>query len=284
MMQSQELIYQRNLFLSFYIVLIASAFILFFFNFALILLQIFDPQEEQAQTTEEKRYVVQLQRKQELPKQIVENINENRKESEFKKFLSDEHSQSAAAKQAKDKTGEIKLNDERITSLEARKESNAESGAKKKLNFMSQSFTKESIFGKTEDKKEGKKKGYKGKTTVNRLSTSTKRAGAERLSTQFSLSTYKWNYTPYIRMIKERIRKYIAPPPAFYLGIIRGQTVFKVSIAETGELLHFKVTRHYGNKALRKTTEDVMIAIFKLPPLPPDFPDKELSLTGSILY
>jgi hypothetical protein len=293
-----ELNYKRNFLLS----LLTTAFtlLLILFSFLTILMilritgQIAMPQEqvtEQVQE-EEKRVAVRLKNDPNDQYDLAQNINANQKLSPLTKLLSDANSQSTAPTKADKKTGEIKTNDGNDDNLEIKKNDSKKNdlGEGDKETFVKKSYDEKSVFGtrekETKEKEDSKtkKESQNGASFRDYLSTKSKNSGAENFGSEISLSTYKWNYAPYIQIIRERLYKYISLPPAFNLGLLHGATAVKIVITQEGALRLYKVLDHKGNLILKTTSEDVVQAIFNLPKLPPDFPDKELEIVIIFKY
>ncbi len=282
----QNRIYYRNLLFSFFlsIGLIASALSVLFIVLFFIKIIIVPPQEQPA----EKRYAIELQKKKQPEKQIpksADNINENKKRSDLAKFLSTQDSESAAPTLSDKKTGDVAAKPEDYTNLELKSgERSIDKEASDKRQLLSKSYSTESIFGEKEKGKKSDEGGNLGQSRINQLSTESRKSGAERISASISLSTYEWSFMPYITMMKQRMYKFVSPPPAYFLGLLKGKSRVKLVINRDGELLEFQMLDHYGSKPLQTTTEDLMVAIFKLPPLPPDFPDKTLTMVWVVNY
>ena len=99
------------------------------------------------------------------------------------------------------------------------------------------------------------------------------------------LSTYDWEYAPYLAYLKSHIGAHIYPPAAFTdLGLIDGETVVRFKIYKDGSLKDLEALKHQGSPLLRDTSVRAvkLSAVFK--PLPPDFPDPYLEVTGIFEY
>jgi outer membrane biosynthesis protein TonB len=98
------------------------------------------------------------------------------------------------------------------------------------------------------------------------------------------LSTYAWNYAPYMAYLKKQIDRHIFPPRAFDLGLIDGTTQLRFRIYRDGrldgpELLGFKGSAMLKNTSLKAVE---LSAPFK--GLPKDFPDDYLEITGTFEF
>lgn len=280
--------YYRNLAFS---TILATGLLATGFTFLFIILffvRILEPIAETPKK-EEKRYTVSLrdEQKPKEPPRFAENINENNLRPKDNAFLSNKTSLSTDKTLSENKTREVVAEQTDYASLELKKGSkNTEEKEKnEKRQLLNRRFDSSSIFGQKEKGLEKKKEsGNNGNSQISKFSSSSRRTGAERIGSEISLSTYAWEYAPYIQMMKERMYKYISPPPAYYLGLLKGKSRAKLVISRNGELLEFKILGHYGSKPLQKTTEDMMLAIFKLPPLPPNFPEETLTMTWAVHY
>jgi len=100
-----------------------------------------------------------------------------------------------------------------------------------------------------------------------------------------SLSTYAWDFAPYILYMKRHIRNHIYPPPAFYqIGAISGETVLKFRVQLDGSMTDLVLLNYTGHKALMETSMNAVKASNPFRPLPRDFPDPYLELTWTFIY
>ncbi len=97
----------------------------------------------------------------------------------------------------------------------------------------------------------------------------------------FSLSTYEWDFAPYMLELKKRIGRNVTPPPAFTkLGLISGWYVIRFTITREGDIKTLQVLDYKGSEALKETSINAVKYSFPFKPLPADFPEKELVVTG----
>ena len=98
------------------------------------------------------------------------------------------------------------------------------------------------------------------------------------------LSTYAWDYAPYMKYLQRHIDRHIYPPRAFELGIIDGTTQVKFRIWRDGRLEGPELIDYKGHGLLRDTSLKAveLSAPFKV--LPPDFPDEYLDIVGTFEY
>ncbi|MBD3384011.1 TonB family protein [candidate division KSB1 bacterium] len=110
-------------------------------------------------------------------------------------------------------------------------------------------------------------------------SSSSKNAG------QISLSTYNWQWAPYIQYMKGRLRDHNYPPPAFYrMGAISGEVDLKFRLLKNGQVDNLELIGYNGHKALAETALNAVRASDPFRSLPDDFPDKYLDLTWKFIY
>ena len=108
----------------------------------------------------------------------------------------------------------------------------------------------------------------------------------------FSLSTYAWEFAPYMLELKRKIGKNIHPPKAFTdFGIISGSYVIQFVITRKGELQSVNVvdvneTKQFSENSSPLLQTSINAIQFSKPfePLPDDFPDDLLIITGTFNY
>ena len=100
-----------------------------------------------------------------------------------------------------------------------------------------------------------------------------------------SLSTYAWEWAPYIQKLKNKHKSVWYAPPAYtQLGLIHGYTKIVFEIGRDGNLIRSKVIDHQGHESLQIASEASIKAIFPFLPLPDDFPDETLTITATLIY
>ncbi|MSS73993.1 MAG: hypothetical protein EXS64_21285 [Candidatus Latescibacteria bacterium] len=100
-----------------------------------------------------------------------------------------------------------------------------------------------------------------------------------------SFSTYAWDFAPYMLKFKERIEAHMFPPAAFSLyGLIDGKNVVRFRIGRDGALLGMEALGYEGSKVLVETSTQAVKLSNPFLPLPPDFPDQYLEVTGQFRY
>jgi outer membrane biosynthesis protein TonB len=100
-----------------------------------------------------------------------------------------------------------------------------------------------------------------------------------------SLSTYAWEWAPYINKLKIKHQRVWSAPPAYsQLGLISGQTRIVFEIARDGSLISAQVIDHKGHESLEVSSLESIKAIFPFYPLPDDFPNESLTITATLIY
>ena len=98
------------------------------------------------------------------------------------------------------------------------------------------------------------------------------------------LSTYAWDYAPYMQYLKRHIDRHIYPPRAFELGMIDGMTQVKFRIWRDGRLEGPELIDYKGHGLLRDTSLKAVELSAPFKALPPDFPDEYLEIVGTFEY
>ncbi len=98
------------------------------------------------------------------------------------------------------------------------------------------------------------------------------------------LSTYAWDYAPYMKYLQRHIDRHIYPPRAFELGIIDGTTQVKFRIWRDGRLEGPELIDYKGHDLLRDTSLKAVELSAPFKALPPDFPDEYLDIVGTFEY
>ncbi|MHB2150478.1 energy transducer TonB [Calditrichota bacterium LG25] len=100
-----------------------------------------------------------------------------------------------------------------------------------------------------------------------------------------SLSTYKWEWAPYVNAFKNKLYQVWFAPAAYYqLGLIHGYTVIRFTIDRDGQLIDFAVLKQVGHKSLEVASSEAIKAVFPFIPLPEDFPEEKLTITAKLIY
>ncbi len=99
------------------------------------------------------------------------------------------------------------------------------------------------------------------------------------------LSTYEWEFAPYLAYLKERIGGNLFPPALFkHYGLIDGQSRLRFRIYRDGSLEGPMVLAYTGSPLLRETSVRAVELSAAFRPLPAEFPDEYLEVTGLFDY
>jgi hypothetical protein len=220
------------------------------------------------------------------PKQIVENMNENELLPDFSDFLSEMNSR-ASNPNLLDETGKMPFSEGNVPLANLSKP------------FLNPAYTK------TPSQRKFTKDALTGEYTDNILQANQHQEQLQNVQSpasegtnnmleqkQFSvdnvgdisLSTYAWDWAPYLNAFKKKYISNVYPPPAFYMGLIEGITVVKFTIDRQGNLLRHEVLGHQGHSSLEQTTVNAVISCFPFKPLPTHFPDETLTVTLRMSY
>lgn len=100
-----------------------------------------------------------------------------------------------------------------------------------------------------------------------------------------NLSSYNWNWQPYIDKLKNKVyKKWIAPEEYSTLGLISGYTIVKFEIDRNGNLVQLQILEHSGDPKLQNSSINAIKSLFPFIPLPEDFPDSTLTITAKLIY
>jgi len=98
------------------------------------------------------------------------------------------------------------------------------------------------------------------------------------------LSTYAWNFAPYMAYLKRQINRHIFPPRAFDLGLLDGQTLLRFRIYRDGRLEGPNLLSFKGSAMLKDTSLKAVELSAPFKNLPKDFPDEYLEITVNFSY
>jgi len=215
----------------------------------------------------------------------VENMNEDEMLPDFSDFLSDRNSR-ARNPNLLDQTGNVPFSQGNVP-----------------LANLSRSFSKPAI-PKSPTQKKFSKDALTGEQTENIYQTqqleqsesaeSPASDGTNNMLQQnqfstddvgdISLSTYAWDWAPYLNAFKKKYISNVYPPSAFYMGLIEGVTRVRFTIDRQGNLLSHEVLGHQGHSSLQQTTVNAVVSCFPFKPLPAHFPDETLTVTLRMSY
>lgn len=220
------------------------------------------------------------------PKTIVENINSNSEVPEETDLLSDFNSM-ARSRQLLENIRNQPMS-QGNTPFPNLTKPNLQSQLKKQ--FQTKKFTKNALIGKQASDDVLKNQKGKNQQSAQASQSSTnnmydqKNFSSDQVG-DLSLSTYAWEWAPYINALKQKLYSVWFTPAAYHrLGLIHGYTVIEFSIAKDGNLIGYKVHEHNGHESLEVSSVNAINASFPFKALPNNFPDKMLTITARLIY
>lgn len=105
-----------------------------------------------------------------------------------------------------------------------------------------------------------------------------------RAGSTYSLNTMAWEFGPYMERLKRRIEEHVFPPPAFYYGAAAWATRVRFRIAPDGRLESLELLDHRGVRNLQHVALSAIEGAADYEPLPLDFPEAYLEITGSFYF
>lgn len=223
------------------------------------------------------------------PKSIVENINENGEIPEESDFLSDFNSSAKTARLLQE-LGNQPMSEGNIP-FENLTKPNIQQQIQKQ--FQTKKFSRDALIGKRandfqdysnqKESEQAQESIQSNQSTTNNMYDQ-KQFSADQMG-DISLSTYSWEWAPYINALKRKLYTVWFTPAAYHrLGLIHGQTVIEFSISRDGKLLYYKVHDHQGHESLEKSSVNAITAVFPFKKLPDHFPEENLTITARLIY
>jgi outer membrane biosynthesis protein TonB len=223
------------------------------------------------------------------PKSIVENVNENNEVPVESDYLSDFNSR-ARTEQLLREMANQPMSEGNIPFANLTKP-NIQQQIQKQ--FQTKKFSRDALIGKQTNDFENnsyKTESQQAQQSVQANQSTTnnvydqKDFSADQLG-DISLSTYAWEWAPYINAFKRKLYTVWFTPAAYHrLGLIYGQTVIEFSISKEGKLLYYKVLDHQGHESLEKSSVNAITAVFPFKKLPDHFPEESLTITARLIY
>jgi len=221
----------------------------------------------------------------EKPREIVENINENEETPEESNLLSDRNSR-ARNPEKTDQTGDDPLSkgDAPFSNLSRPQQfdkSFKPPGFKK--------FSSSALTGTQPATDQNTNRASQNQQPSQRASLGTntnldqKDFSIEELG-PLTLSTYQWDYAPYINALRRKLHRVWNVPPAFHMGLISGHSVILFEINKDGTLLNIKLLEHQGHESLEIASMESIKALFPFRPLPESFPEETLKIAAKLHY
>jgi outer membrane biosynthesis protein TonB len=100
----------------------------------------------------------------------------------------------------------------------------------------------------------------------------------------YRLSTYAWNFAPWIRRFANDLQRAWIPPYAYRLGLIDGRTEVRVVVERDGRPSRMDVLSGEGHESLHTASVSALKASAPYLPLPPDFPQEKLVIVFTLIY
>ena len=225
----------------------------------------------------------------EMPRQIVENLNENNLLPDFSDLLSDKNSQ-AKNPNILEQTGNMPFSQGNVPLANLSAPMSKPSFSKP---TQSTKFNKDALTGEYTDNR--KESSLQKEQIQNSQNTASASQGTNNMLEQkqfsaddvgdISLSTYAWEYAPYINYFKRRLYQVWYVPAAYYrLGLIHGYTIIRFTMNRDGTLIGYEVLKHEGHSSLQQSSINAVTAAFPLKELPAHFPEETLTLTLRLIY
>ena len=262
---------------------------LFLFKFDLLFINFGSDAEK---IPEEVTVVFPENKPEEKPRQIVENMNENEQIPEKSDLLSDRNSRAANPD-----VGDLAANQPRSDgNVPIPNLTNPNITTKPSQFLPSKKFSKdalrkselaekdENIFKpKYEDVSQSTQSASVDQQTTDNIYNQ-KKFSADQLG-NITLSTYAWEWAPYINALKRKLHSVWFAPVAYYrLGLIYGHTDIRFSISRDGKLLHYEVLEHQGHESLEQSSVNAIQSVFPFKSLPASFPEQQLTITARLIY
>lgn len=224
------------------------------------------------------------------PKTIVENINENNEIPEDSDLLSDFNSR-AITRKLLDKMGIQPMSEGNIPFANLTKP-NMQNELRNQ--FQKKKFSRDALSGEqgreyhanaSQDQMEQMQQmTQSNESTTNNLYDQ-KNFSSDQLGDNLSLSTYAWEWAPYINSFKRKLFSVWFTPAAYHrLGLIHGYTVIEFTISREGKLTNYIVHEHNGHESLKQSSINAITSSFPFKPLPDGFPDENLTITARLIY
>lgn len=220
------------------------------------------------------------------PRQIVQNINENELMPEDSDLLSDKNSR-ARNEQLLQQTGIQPMSEGNVPFANLNQpepqpgETVYRSSSKK--------FSRDALTGKhdsrpiSESARQEAAQAYSANNIQQNIQDQQK-FSADAVG-NISLSTYAWEWAPYINQFRDKLLRVWYAPPAYYqLGLIHGYSVVRIEINRLGEIINMEVLKHIGHESLQVASTGAVEAVFPFRPLPDNFPEETLTLTLTMIY
>ena len=222
--------------------------------------------------------------KPDTPREIVQNMNENEEIPEESNLLSDRNSRARNAERS-DQIGNTPMSTGNVPLSNL---SNAPSQRTFK-SFKNKQFSKKALTGETYEDPREQQDESQGKQQSIQTDGSNQMLQQKKFSVEdigaITLSTYQWEWAPYINAMKNKLNRVWYAPTAYYkLGLIHGYTIIRYTIDRSGNITNMEVLNHNGHSSLENSSVSAIKALFPFLPLPADFPEETLTITVKLIY
>jgi outer membrane biosynthesis protein TonB len=217
--------------------------------------------------------------------ELRENPNANENVPEDADILSAESSISAAPDKTLAEISDIPKWEEQLQEPRNQEESQPQkvrdlSGDENLYAFQNKRVFSKSALGKSEEsQKEIKKKeeGTESKFLQEEFN-------AQQIG-EFALSSYEWEWAPYMLDFLDKLRRVWTVPPAYSkLGLIYGQTIVYFKMDRVGRLVDMRVLEHKGHHSLETSSSNAIQSCFPFKPLPVGFDEEFLEIKILMIY
>jgi len=273
---------QRTLFLTLVFSILFHIGVLWFLNSNEWLL--FKPESLEKTIPEEVTFLFPENKPAEKRFKIVENQNANNLKPDDTGLLADQNSQARNMKSS-DKTGALPQSNGNTDLINL---SNPSSERGKKT-YTQKQFSREALTGYSKNKALPRAEKSAAYENVKRSQGTNERMKQQEQSVLevggLTLSTYRWQWAPYVYAMKRKLKHVWIAPAAYYrLGLVHGASVIKFTINRDGSLAGMQLLRHKGHESLQISSMQAIEALFKFLPLPDDFPEESLTIIAELTY
>jgi len=116
------------------------------------------------------------------------------------------------------------------------------------------------------------------------LPQTTKNESKEKRQEGFSLSTYEWDYNPWMKEFTSHLNENWQAPEAYINGEISGAVFLKITVERNGDFSEILVTKNSGHMSFVEASIKATEKISGLLPLPNEFANEELVISFGMHY
>ena len=99
-----------------------------------------------------------------------------------------------------------------------------------------------------------------------------------------ALSTYAWEWAPWVLQLKYAFYEHLFVPRAYSMGLIDGYTEIYLKISKDGKLVEHRLIQTGGHPTLKESTINAFVSSAPWKALPANFPDEFLELRVRVMY